>query len=45
MASRFETVDEEDIEELMDKSENENKKNGTERWKNVFKKWAIERNL
>ena len=30
MASRFEIVDEEYIEELKDKSENENKKNSTE---------------
>ena len=44
MASRFEIVDEEYIEELKDKSENENKKNSTEWWKNVFKKWANERN-
>jgi len=45
MASRFEIVDEEYIEELKDKSENENTKNSTEWWKNIFKKWAIERNL
>ena len=45
MASRFEIVDEEYIEELKDKSENENTKNSTEWWKNVFKKWANERNL
>ena len=51
MASRFEIVDEEYIyiyiyiEEIKDKSENENKKNSTEWWKNVFKKWANERNL
>ena len=38
MASRFEIVDEEDIEELNDKSENENTNNSTENWKNVFKK-------
>ena len=45
MASRFEVADEEYIEELKDKSENENRKNGTEWWKNVFKKWVNERNL
>ena len=45
MASRFEIVDEEYIEELKDKSENENTKNSAEWWKNVFKKWASERNL
>ena len=32
MASRFEIVDEECIEELKDKSENENKNNSTEWW-------------
>ena len=45
IASRFEIVDEEYIEELKDKSENENTKDSTERWENVFKKWANERNL
>ena len=30
-------VDEEYIEELVDKSENENTRNGTEYWKKVFK--------
>ena len=45
MASRFEIVDEEYIEELKGKSENVNMKNCTEWWKNVFKKWASERNL
>ena len=44
MASRFEIV-EEYIEELNDKSKNVNTKNSTEWWKNVFKKWANERNL
>jgi len=44
MASRFEIVDEKYIEELKDKSENENTKKSTEYWKNVFKKWANERN-
>ena len=38
-------VDEEYIEELKDNSENENTKNSTEYWKNVFKKWANERNF
>ena len=38
MASRFEVVDEEYIEELKDKSENENTKNTTKSWKSVFKK-------
>ena len=42
MASRFEIVDEEYIEELKDNSENENTKKSTECWKNVFKKWANE---
>ena len=45
MAVRFEIVDEEYIEELKDKSENENTKTSMEWWKNVFKKWANERNL
>ena len=45
MASRFEMVDEEYIEELKDKSENENTRKSTEYWKNVFKKWANERNF
>ena len=45
MASRFEIVDEEYIEQLKDKSEIENTKNRTEWWENVFKKWANERNL
>ena len=45
MASRFEIVEVEYIKELKAKSENENKKNSTECWKNVFKKWANERNL
>ena len=45
MASHFEIFDEEYIEELKDKSENENTKNSTEWFKNVFKKWANERNL
>ena len=38
MASRFEIVNEEYTEELKDKTENENTKNNTEWWKNVFKK-------
>ena len=37
MASRFEIIDEECIEELKSKSENENTKNSTEYWKNVSK--------
>ena len=45
MASRFEIVDEEDIEELNYKSENENTNNSAENWKNVFKKRANERNF
>ena len=45
MASGFEIVDEEYIEELKDKSENENTKDSTEWWENVFKKWANKRNL
>ena len=45
MASRFEIVDDEYIEELKDKIENENMKNRTDYWKNVLKKWAIERNF
>ena len=44
MASRFEIVDEEYIEKLKN-SENENTKNSTEWGKNVFKKWAKERNF
>lgn len=44
MVFRFEIVDEKYIEELKDKSENENTKKSTEYWKNVFKKWANERN-
>ena len=43
--SRFEIVNEEYIEELKDKNENENTKNNTGWWKNVFKKWANEWNL
>ena len=42
MASCFEIVDEEYIEELKDNSENENTKKSTDYWKNVFKKWANE---
>ena len=45
MMSRFEIVNEEYIEEWKGKSENENTKNNTEWWRNVFKKWANERNL
>ena len=35
----LEIVDEEYIEEVKDKSENENTKERTEYWRNVFKKW------
>ena len=45
ITSRFEIVDEEHIEELKEKSENENTKNSTDYWKNVFKKWENERNF
>ena len=45
MVSRFKIVDKEYMEELKAKSENENMKNSTEWWKNVFKKWANGRNL
>ena len=45
MASRFETVDEEDIEELNYKSENENTNNSAENGKNVLKKRANKRNF
>ena len=45
MVSRFKIVDKEYMEELKAKSENENMKNSTEWWKNVFKKWANEGNL
>ena len=45
MASRFEMVDEEFIDELKDKSENENTKDSTEWWEIVFKKWVNKRNL
>jgi len=45
MASRVEIVNEGYIEELKEKSENENTKNNTEWWRNIFKKWANERNL
>ena len=42
MASCFEIVDEEYIEELKDNSENENTKKSTGYWEKVFKKWANE---
>ena len=46
MASRFEIVKEEYIEELKNKSENEHMKNNTECRKNIFKKQANDqRNL
>ena len=44
MTSRFEIFDEEYVEELKDKGENENRSKSTEYWKNVFKKWANEGN-
>ena len=45
MASRLEIVDEKYIEELNDNNESENTRKSTEFWKNVFKKWANERNF
>ena len=45
MASHFDIVNKEYIEEFKDKSKNENMKNNMECWKNVFRKWANERNL
>ena len=45
MALRFEIVDQQYIQGLKEKSENENTKRSTEYWKNVFKKWANERKL
>ena len=45
MRSRFEIVDEKYIEEVKDKSENENMKKRTEYWRNAFKKRANERNF
>lgn len=45
MASRFEIVNEKYIQELKEKSRNENTKKSTGYWKNVFKRWASERNL
>ena len=45
MASCFEIVDGEYIEELKDKSKNEITKDSTEWWENVFKKWVNEKNL
>ena len=43
MASCFEIVDGEYIEELKDKSKNENTKDSTKWWENVFKKWVNEK--
>jgi len=43
MPFRFEQVDNEVIEELKGKRENENTKKSMEHWKNVFVKWANER--
>ena len=45
MASRFEKVDNDFFEKLKEMSENENTKSSTEYSKNVFKKWATERNV
>ena len=45
MVSCFEMVEEEYIEELKDKSKNQNTKNSTDYWKNGFKKWVNERNF
>ena len=45
MASHFEIVDEEYIEELKENSENENTKKSTKYWKNVFEKWVNDRNF
>ena len=45
MASRYEIVDQEYIEELKDNTGNENTNNSAEWWKNVFKKWVNERNF
>ena len=41
MASGFEIVDEEYIEELNNKNKNEITKNITEYWRNVFEKWPF----
>ena len=41
----MEIVEEEYKEEIKDKSENENTKERTEYWRNVFKKWENETNL
>ena len=46
MVKRFKIVDKEYIKELKDKSENKkNIKKSMEYWKNVFQKWANERNI
>ena len=45
MVSRLEIVDEKYIKELKDKSKNKNTRKSTEYWKNIFKKWANERNF
>ena len=45
MASHFEIVDQQYIQELKGKRENENTKKNTEYWKNIFKKWTNKRNL
>ena len=45
MASRFEIVDVECIEEVKDKSENENMEKKIEYRRNIFKKWANKKKL
>ena len=45
MRCSLEIVDEEYIEEVKDKSENENTKERTKYRRNVFKKWENERNF
>ena len=45
MRCSLEIVDEEYIEEVKDKSENENTKQRTKYWRNVFKKWENKRNF
>ena len=45
MMSHFQIVDKAHVEELKDKSKNENMKYNTEYWKNIFKQWVNERNF
>ena len=45
MASRFEIVDQQYIQELKERAKMKKAKKSTEYWKTVFKKWANERNL